>query len=91
MFYTGVHAMNRSGFQVQHDVENVFDDDLSWYTKAHKKALGHSRRIFVTNEGSVATIHVKPRLNKPEIIGMIKDEFRLHDIFGITEVIVTEM
>ena len=92
MFYTGVYAMNDRSIQRAHKTAEPFDDDVfSWFDKSHKKLLGVSQRIYVSNVGTTATIHIKKRHNKPENIEFIKDQFNLRDIFGIAEVRVTEL
>ena len=92
MFYTGALGMNDRAIQTMHDINNVFDDDVpSWFDKKYKKLIGHTGITYVSNIGTVATIHIKPRYNRPEYIAYIKDCFNLHDIYGISKVLIEEM
>ncbi len=92
MFYTGVYGLNGRSVRRVHDENDAFDDDVfSWVDKKNKKLLGRTKMIYVSNIGSEATIHLKPKLNTPYNISLIKDEFGLHDIFGVTKVNVEEL
>ena len=92
MFYTGAIGMNDRAVQLTHDRNNRFDDDVfSWFDKKEKKLIGHTGLTYVSNIGTEATIHIKPRHNKPKYIAYIKDYFNLYDIYGITKVQIKEM
>ena len=92
MFYTGAIGMNDRAIQLTHDRNHCFDDDVfSWFDKKEKKLMGHTGITYVSNIGTVATIHIKPRHNNPAYIAYIKDYFNLHDIYGISKVLIEEM
>ena len=92
MFYTGIFSMNGDALMIRHDGNNEFDDDdvLSRIDVREKK-LVRRRAGYVSNTGTIATIHIKKRHNKPDNIMYIRDQFNLHEYYGVTEVKVKEL
>ena len=91
MFYTGIFSMNGEALMTVHNIGDDFDDDvLSWIDSRAKKLI-RRRAGYVSNTGTVATIHIKKRHNKPDKIMHICDQFNLHEYYGITEVKVKEL
>ena len=91
MFYTGIFSMNSDALMIQHDGTNEFDDDVLSRIDDREKKLVRRRAGYVSNIGTVATIHIKKRHNKPDKIMHISDQFNLHEYYGVTEVRVTEL
>ena len=77
MFYTGIFSMNGKALMTRHDSDDDFDDDvLSWIDDRAKKLI-RRRAGYVSNTGTVATIHIKPKFNNEENIERVK-KFRLN-------------
>ena len=91
MYYTGIFSMNGEALMTRHDSSDDFDDDvLSWIDSGAKKLI-RRRAGYVSNTGTVATIHIRKRHNKPDNIMHIRDQFNLHKIYGVTKVRITEL
>ena len=91
MFYTGIFSMNGDALMTLHDGDNEFDDDVLSRIDNREKKLVRRRAGYVSNTGTIATIHIKKRHNKPDKIMHIRDQFNLHKYYGVTEVRVKEL
>ena len=91
MFYTGIFSINGDALMIRHDGNNEFDDDVLSRIDDKEKKLVRRKAGYVSNTGTIATIHIKKRHNKPDKIMYIRDQFNLHKYYGVTEVRVKEL
>ena len=98
MFNTGIfsfkdgciHAVNRF-----HTKDEPYDDDVMSRFDGQSRALFELTNKgpadgYVSNVGSVVTIHIRPECNTSENIESVKTAFGLYEKYGVTKVIVNE-
>lgn len=77
MFFTGAFALFGDGdlniTHKIHDQEKYDDDVVSWVLE--EGGADEFTDGYVSNEGNIITIHIKPELNTDKTIDLIKDHF----------------
>ena len=90
MFATGFFSMEGNAVQTFHYADNPGKHEVVSDIEERKKRASLDDG-YVSNEGSVATIHIKPEYNNETNVEWVKRIFGLYEKYGITEVRIEEI
>ena len=90
MFATGFFSMEGNAVQTFHYADYLGKHDVVSDIEDWQKRAPYNDG-YVSNEGSVATIHIKPEYNNETNIEWVKRIFGLYEKYGITEVWIEEI
>ena len=86
MFFTGTFSIDGVCAQKVHESERCDDDVITWFSKEDEEEKNRHPDGYVSNEGSIVTIHILPEYQNEKNIDFIKRIFGLFEECGVTEV-----
>ena len=90
MFATGFFSMEGNAVQTFHYADHLGKHDVVSGIEDWQKRASYNDG-YVSNDGSIATIHIKPEYNNETNIEWVKRIFGLYEKYGITEVQIEEI